>query len=476
MCSVIGLLSKSGKDVSPQAREMLSMLRHRGPEAFGLKSAEAEAKSKDFAKLQEFPAAGCILGHCLLSTTGYALQPITSGGVCVAHNGQVYNYPELGGSGFASDSAAIADFLGRELKNKSPAPALRSFSKKAIGEYALGIMCNGRLFAFRDFLGQKPVWFGENTQVCAFASEPGALMKIGIQFPKPLVPGHLLELGKKGFKDTKVFDMGDFRKSLRSKSRASHGSAFRALGREFAKTIGMQTRGLQKAAVLFSGGVDSSLIAKAVSQKVTDTKLFVAGLEGSHDIIAAQKAAAELGLPLEKVVLSESDVQRLAIRAMGILKFFDPMQIGIAVPELACGERISLQGFKVVFSGQGSDEIFCGYTNYAKVLGRSGYNGVEEEIWSSLSSMWSRNFYRDDLIMSSQSLELRLPFMQRGFLREAMAIPAEEKIHSADDVLRKHPVRQLAELYGVPQQISSRPKKAMQYGSGVQKIVSRLIG
>ena len=61
-----------------------------------------------------------------------------------------------------------------------------------------------------------------------------------------------------------------------------------------------------------------------------------------------------------------------------------------------------------------------------------------------------------------------------NFLQKAMAIEPSQKILSANDGLRKAPIRELAVLFGVPSSIAMKPKKAMQYGSGSQKIVSKL--
>ncbi|MCR4369389.1 MAG: asparagine synthase C-terminal domain-containing protein, partial [archaeon] len=243
---------------------------------------------------------------------------------------------------------------------------------------------------------------------------------------------------------------------------------------EFARTMDLQTAGLKKAAILFSGGVDSSLIAKAVLDRVPKTTAFVAGVEGSHDLGVAKKSASQLGIDLISLEMSEKDVQKSALECVGILTFFDSMQIGIAVPALACCQKISNAGHKVVFSGQGSDEIFCGYSSYVNALSSGGYPAVEEELWNAVSRMWSRNFFRDDAIASSCSLELRVPFMAKDFLAAAMSIPAQKKILSASDDLRKHPIRALAISHGVPKEIAMQKKKAMQYGSGSQKIVNRL--
>lgn len=465
MCSIIGLYSKQNSDVSELALKMLSALQHRGHEAFGFKTLKTEEKSKELKNLK-IPKTNVLLGHSLLSITSYAEQPITKGNVSISHNGQIFNYKDFANS--KNDSTVIADFFSKELKKSSFPSVLKKFMKKANGEYAIGILYNKKLFAFRDFLGLKPLWFGQNDNVFAFASEPNALMKIDIQFPQPLLPGHYLELTKKGFSTKKIFDVNDFKKTIPKIS------SIKQLKTEFDKTIELETQGLEKTAVLFSGGIDSALIAKAVSLKVPNTKLFVAGTKESHDVLHAEKAAKELKLPLEKVVLTKIDVQRLSLKATKQLSFFDEMQIGIGVPELACAERISKQGFKVVFSGQASDEIFCGYTNYARILEKKNYKAVEEEVWFSLSRMWSRNFYRDDLMMAAHALELRLPLISKNFLKEAMAIPASQKIKSSKDEIRKHPIRELAKSYGVPSSILLKPKKAMQYGSGVQKIVSKL--
>ncbi|GEM_PF-985431 len=482
MCSVIGVFSKSGKDVSGEAYELLCALRRRGPEAFGVRGLRSEKKAAMPQGLMPLPQSPVCLAHCLLSTTGHGVQPFTEGNVSIAHNGQIYNYLEMNSKlpgkknraqvPMSSDSEVIARFFANALggkKKKDFAAAAKKFVRSARGEYAIGALYRGELYALRDFTGQKPLWFGENSEMLAFASEPGALRKLGIEFPASLEPGHLLRAGKKGFVTSTIFDFANFKKTVPRK----HSIA--SLKSEFDSAIEMQTRGLKKAAVLFSGGVDSSLIAKAVSQKVAQTKLFVAGLEGSHDVIAAQKAAKELGLELETILLREEDVQRLCLKAMGIMGFFDEMQVGIAVPELACAEAICARGFKVVFSGQGSDEIFCGYSSYVRALESGGYKEVEKELWSGLARMWSRNFYRDDIILATEALELRLPFMHENFLRQAMAIPAREKILSVKDGLRKHPVREIARLCGVPDSICQQPKKAMQYGSGAQKIVSKMM-
>ena len=159
---------------------------------------------------------------------------------------------------------------------------------------------------------------------------------------------------------------------------------------------------------------------------------------------------------------------------MKALHSFDTMQLGIGIPEFVAGEAASKQGFKVVFSGQGSDEIFAGYSSYKKTLSSQSHKAVEEEMWAALENMWARNLMRDDAVTAAHSLEMRIPFLDLNFLREAMAIPASMKILSKDDTLRKHPIRNLAKKFNVPAIAIQREKKAMQYGSGVAKELEKL--
>ena len=95
MCSVIGVYSKRGEDVSEQAQILITELSHRGHQAFGVKTQTLEKKSKTIKGLIPLPNSPIILGHCLLSTTGFGVQPLSTGTVSISHNGQIYNYKEL---------------------------------------------------------------------------------------------------------------------------------------------------------------------------------------------------------------------------------------------------------------------------------------------------------------------------------------------------------------------------------------------
>jgi asparagine synthase (glutamine-hydrolysing) len=395
--------------------------------------------------------------------TGKQVQPIDFSDYSLVFNGEIYNFFEFSDSD--SDVIFVKEFFEKELKKTSIEKAVQKFMLKANGEYAVALIHKNKIFAFRDIFGIKPLWFGENDFFAAFASEPKPLKKMNINFPFPLLPGQLLILSEKDIQTKQVFSFDVLKKSCSKKA------SFLDLKESFSDSIALRVRSLNKAGVFFSGGVDSSLIAKSVSSLIPKTELFTVGMENSHDIDSAVKASDELGLKLHLRIIQKDELKDLSLKALSVLSFFDQMQLQLSVPTYAVCELAMKKGFQVVFSGQGSDEIFGGYYNYSKILSSKG--NVQEEIWHSVFNLWSRNLYREDLLSTHFYLEHRLPFLDKNLVCTAMKIPVKQKIFSSKDILRKRILRKLALSYGLSKEIAFKPKKALQYGSGVSKHLTK---
>jgi len=74
----------------------------------------------------------------------------------------------------------------------------------------------------------------------------------------------------------------------------------------------------------------------------------------------------------------------------------------------------------------------------------------------------------------ANSVELRVPYLDVEVIKTAMSIPPSLKICGPMDVLKKRVLRQVAKMIGLPAKIVDRPKKAVQYGSGVDKAIKAL--
>ena len=479
MCGIIGLISKQGRQVFPELLDAMQNQKHRGFDSFGV-HVKKTIKKKRIKEISENHLNGTMgIAQNQLSITGNGMQPFTSKNneLSLVHNGEIYNFLELKknlGKEFekkfesSTDSEVIEKFFEKELKKKSVEASVKKFFKQSNGMYAVLFQFKNSLYAFRDPVGIKPLWIGENNSFIGASSEPKPLRKFNILFPQPLLPGHLIEFNEKGFKEKKIFDLTDLKKEIPKKK------SFKKLKESFLESIELRTMHLREAAVFFSGGVDSSLIAKAVSEFVPRTTLITVGLQDSPDMKFCEENASELGLNVHFRKINEKDVQFNARKAMYHLPYFDSLQLQIGALNFIAAREAKKLNLKTAFSGQGSDELFCGYSNYKRVLKLNGFKAVEQEIWNQLQEIWQRNLMREDLMSMANTIELRVPFLDLNFIKEAMAFPAKDKIKSVNDELRKHPLRKLAESLGVPKKFSERPKKALQYGSGTGKIVEKM--
>ncbi len=247
-----------------------------------------------------------------------------------------------------------------------------------------------------------------------------------------------------------------------------------ALEKAFDKAIENNISGSRKAAVLFSGGIDSSLVAFALSGKL-QIMLYCAGVKGSAVFKRAKKSSKLIGLPLKRIVIEKKRFPVIVERVAEAIASRDLLQVQIALPEFEAMNAIMHDGYSDFFSGQGADELFCGYAEFLSVLSSSGYKAVEEKRREKLLNFFERNAKREIALAEFFGLNARIPFLEEGFMREALAFPVEEMVLSEKDSQRKHPLRALACKKGLPEEICSMPKKAMQFDAGIAKEVKAIL-
>ena len=471
MSSIIGIISRKNESVHPFLVDLLFNLRHRGNDYFEGIIGKKHVKEKSLRKIRDTfieGSTGLIQGTAFGKSSGAKAEASekSSG----AKDGTAFSESSGAKKNSSNKFFSVLDgeFYEPPIKLGLKEKNIKHFISKTNGIYCIAIKKQDSLYAFRDFLGVKPLWFGFNDSFFAFASEPNALKKLNITFPQLLPPGTLLAMNKKGIKTKQLFDLNSFRKSIPKKT------SLNELKDSLIHSTKIRCNELEKAAVLFSGGIDSTIIAKLVSDLVPKTTLFTVGVEEAEDLSSAEKVAGELGLKLKKRVIKKNELIPYALKTLKTLSFFDEMQLQIALPEFIIAEEIKKNNFNIVFSGQGSDELFAGYHYYAKILKEKGEKQVEEEIINSLSALWSRNLFREDIIFSRHSLLQRTPFLDKEFLKKALSVPVKEKIYSEKDELRKRIVRKLARNLKLPEEVCIKPKRALQYSTGVSKELNKL--
>ena len=219
--------------------------------------------------------------------------------------------------------------------------------------------------------------------------------------------------------------------------------------------------------ISFSGGVDSSLLAKIAKDLGYDIVLLTMGFVDSHDVEFSKTMAKTLEIRHEIELISEktfSDVARKISDMINVdnLSWNENCIAFYYVAKLAKEHHISK-----VITANGIDELFCGYNSYRDFIpeGEDAVTGLmKEKLDNEIRMMKAVN-----QVTSEFGVQIVQPFLSEKFIEFAKAIPLENKIKDKDDLMRKHIVRKLALSIGVPEESALKQKKAMQYGSLIHK-------
>jgi len=213
-----------------------------------------------------------------------------------------------------------------------------------------------------------------------------------------------------------------------------------------------------RVAVAYSGGLDSSVIAALASEKANVT-CYTCAVEGSFDSRNARQFADDEGRQFTLLELGSEDLRSFVRKASGLLGTTDPTRIAYTIPVLCVLHR---SAERVVLTGSGADELFCGYAKYAGM--RDPTRAMAADLERMLSESHSLSFEATKL-----GKIIGFPYAAPAVIATANETPLGEKI---DPSGRKIILREVAKLLGL--QSHKRPKKAAQYSSGVMKEMERL--
>lgn len=450
-----------GEDLKERIVKMILAGKHRGEDSFGVWTDEGVLKSNDFSMIYEIPNGKIALLQCRLAMTGSKdfTQPFYNEFVLV-HNGEIYNhvqireYLEERGISFESnvDSEVILrllEFLIHE-KKMSYIKAVQESMKMLNGDYAVAFSDGKEIYIFRDPIGVRPLYYSPNG---FFASEKKVLWSIR-EDAIPVNPGEVIRISKGKVESFKVFDIFDLKGYFFPYERAKQ-SLIKSL--EYSVKI----RAGKKVGVLFSGGLDSSLLA-LLSSKYADVTLYTAGAEGSQDLEWARKVSETLGLELKEDIFDINDVEEVIPKVVFAIEEPNPMNLAIGIPLYFATKLAKEDNCKLLLSGQGADELFGGYFKYLE---------NPELMEKDLVELGEKNLARDDKIAMINGVEGRFPFLDLNVVRTALRTPVEFKIRNG---IRKAILREVALELGLPKEVAYREKKACQYGTNSQKLLQKI--
>jgi asparagine synthase (glutamine-hydrolysing) len=447
MCGIALIMGRDGRAADRMLGQMLDVLAPRG----------------ELREVSRGP--GLVAGTWRLPIVDrdHAVQPWASadGRWLMCYNGELFNFREL---------RAQLHAAGRPVRGESDTEvvleAFCHWGERAVGrfrgEYALAIADTAaqRMYLARDPLGVKPLYWARRDGRLHVASEIKALASLDVPVAE-VPPGHHgwaspaadpglcahVDLGALGSDAEPVSDPAAAAKLVRA---------------AFEDSVRVRVDTDLPVGVILSGGLDSSLILAHVRDMHPDCVAFTIGAPGSDDLYYARRLCADLQVPHEVIELRPRQIGlaqiRAAIAAAELTEYGDIINAVVSMPLF---RRVRECGIKVVLTGDGSDELFGGYSMYQ----RSGPEQARRLFLHKIANLGRTELQRVDRTSMAAGVEARVPFLDLAMVELAMRLPVELKVRAGQEkwILREA----FADV--LPDYIRQRPKNPMSHSSGLHE-------
>ena len=429
---------------------MLKRMRHRGKDKSGVFQYQQALLGQNYFRAD--------LGESVTGEVPVFLEGDPNLRIC--YDGQIGNWAKLARQHGVADGPFREERLLLDLFITYGAQML-DYLNDAV--FAFVISDGRQLFAARDLLGIKTLFYGKTTNTFYFSSELKGLSQIDVD-PIEFPPGHYLT------EDGELVAYNRLAKAFPNLALTSPPEEIAdKIGNLIRQSIRQRIDFQVPTACLLSGGLDSSVIAYEGSElyreKYGDSaqlETFAFGVGESEDIINARVMAKHLNTAHHELIVGLEQILEVLPEVIYYLESFDPSLVRSAVSNYLISRYAREEGYEILLSGEGGDEAFCGYTYFKQFSGQELYH---EQV-RCLGFIHNNASLRLDRMNMCNSIKVVAPLASGELLSYALGIPAEYKIRMENGTKIEKWIFRKAYEGKLPDEIVWRVKQEFSQGSG----------
>ncbi|MBT8407128.1 MAG: hypothetical protein KJP05_06705 [Deltaproteobacteria bacterium] len=446
-----GLVVGYGSPDYVKVEEMFEKISYRGPHLSGILT------NKSAMMAQNYLRADC--PTAIPDETRVPISSSANGGLRICYDGQMGNADQLARTYGISAGPFTEERILLHLPQKHGSN-MCEYLDDAI--FAFVISNGDEIFAARDLLGIKTLFYGRRDNTLYLATELKSLAAVTDdvnEFP----PGHYMDSGG---------SLSSFAELPKAPPKVLHsdlGQMIKDIRDIIQRSLRSRVDFTVPTAGLLSGGMDSSVINYLASElhrekfgKDARLKTFAMGVGESEDIISARVLAKHINSDHHELIVDLEQVLEVLPEVIYYLESFDPSLVRSSVSNFLISKYAREQGIDLLLSGEGGDEIFCGYL-YLKDF-------PPEELFvhqmECIGFLHNNASLRLDRMNHCNSVRVVAPLISGELFRYMLAIPAEYKQKPVgNDKVEKWIFRKAFEPF-LPAAITQRVKQEFSQGSG----------
>ena len=446
---------------------------------------KGKARGPDDSNILDLYIINCMMGFHRLAINGLnqrSNQPFYINNIFLVCNGEIYNYQEL--YALLDQDIAETDSDCEIIVHLYLKYGMDQTIRMLDGEFAF-ILIDTRMdtpykkmFVGRDPYGVRPLYVlsseTEGPVNYAFASE----MKQLIDFHKP---GYTIQHVYPGTFScyslfTTEYNSSEFWKyKYQTKyhenlfSFSYQEDIFTNIRNKLEMAVEKRCKCSERPiACLLSGGLDSSLITALVKKHIPDLETFSIGFENSEDLKNARLVANFLKTNHHEIIITKEEYLEAIPHVIYIIESYDTTTVRASVGNYLVAKYISENSeAKVIFNGDGSDEVCGGYMYMHNCPDAIEF---DKETRRLLRNIHYFDVLRSDKSISSNGLEARTPFLDLDFVQYYLSINPSLRFHPGNEEPEKYLLRKAFEINILPKEILWRPKEAFSDGVTTESI------